>query len=195
MNAIEQYQQLESSLHLAGLYQPSSEAHGLIVGCIANHMYTAKAPDLLSLLTGKVSTNDGEPNANHAPLHELLNEIYRDTSEILLENADEFQLLLVDEDAQLAIRTESLADWCRGYLLGLLQSDSISIDQLPEDGSEIARDILAISEAGPNEEGADTEEDEWALAELEEYVKVGAQLIFEFIIRSRSEQQPQAPLQ
>ncbi|MGH1428854.1 MAG: UPF0149 family protein [Arenicella sp.] len=195
MNTIDQYQQLESSLHLAGLHQPSSEAHGLIVGCIANHMHTAKAPNLLALLAGKEATTDGEPSANYAPLHELLNEVYRDTSEVLLENADEFQLLLVDEDVSLAIRTESLADWCRGYLLGLLQSDSISLDQLPEDGPEIARDILAISEAGPNEEGEETEEDAWALAELEEYVKVGVQLVFEFIIRARSEQQPQAPLQ
>ena len=195
MNAIEQYQQLESSLDLAGLYQPSSEVHGLIVGCITNHMHIAKAPNLLSLLTGKTAAGEDESNANYAPLQDLLNELYRDTSETLLENADEFQLLLIDADAQLSTRTESLADWSRGYLLGLLQNDTIAIDQLPEDGSEIARDILAISEAGPNEEETDTEEDEWALAELEEYVKVGVQLIFEFIVRARSEQQPQAPLQ
>lgn len=188
MNIAEQYQQLESSLHLSGLYQPSSEVHGMIVGCIANHMFTSQAPDLLSLLVGENTKIEAQ-----TPLQDLLNEMYRDLSEKLLENNDEFQLLLVDEDAKLSIRTESLADWSRGYLLGLLQNDTVSIDQLPEDGSEIARDILAISEAAPNED--ESEEDEWALAELEEYVKVGAQLIFEFIVRVRSEQQTQAPIQ
>lgn len=188
MSIIKQYQQLESSLHLAGLYQPSSEVHGLIVGSIANHMLTATAPNLLTLLVGKSKQENTQQ-----PLLELLNEIYRDTSETLLENNDEYQLLLVDEDAQLSVRTESLADWCRGYLFGLLQNDTVSIEQLPEDGPEIARDILAISEAGPNDE--ENQEDEWALVELEEYVKVGSQLIFEFIVRARSEQQPQAPLQ
>ncbi len=153
MSNIEQYQQIESSLHLAGLFQPSSEVHGLIVGSIANHMLTSKAPNLMNLLIGGTE----EQLKEHEPLQELLNEIYRDTSETMLENNDEYQLLLVDADAQLSVRTESLADWCRGYLFGLLQNDSVSIDQLPEEGSEIARDILAISEASSSEE--ETEED------------------------------------
>ena len=188
MNLADQYQQLEASLHLAGLFQPSSEVHGIIVGSIANHMFTAKAPDLLHLLVG----DQLDPNKQEV-LHELLNELYRETSEKLLENQDDFQLMLADSEAKLSIRTESLTDWCRGYLLGLLQNDSVTIERLPEDGSEIAKDILAISEAMTQEQ--ESEEDEWALAELEEYVKVGAQLIFEFIVRQRSEQQPQAPLQ
>lgn len=188
MNIAEQYQQLESSLQLAGLHQPSSEVHGMIIGSIANHMFTSKAPNLLNLLVGENNSVDTQQ-----PLDDLLNEMYRDASEVLLENNDDYQLLLIDEDTKLSIRTESLADWCRGYLLGLLHNNTVSIDQLPEDGSEIARDILAISEAAPNEE--ETEEDEWALAELAEYVKVGTQLIFEFIVRVRSEQQPQTPMQ
>jgi len=188
MNLIDQHQQLEASLSLAGLFQPSSEVHGMIVGCIANHMFTSKAPDLIRLLVSKNAIAKGQQS-----LQDLLNEVYRETSETLLENGDDFQLLLAESEAKLSVRTESLADWCRGYLLGLLQNETVSIDQLPEDGSEIARDILAISEAAPQEE--ENEEDEWALAELEEYVKVGVQLIFEFIVRLRSEQQDQAPLQ
>ena len=188
MNLRDQHQQLEASLHLAGLFQPSSEVHGMIVGCIANHMFTSKAPDLIRLLAGENANAKGLQ-----PLQDLLNEVYRETSETLLENDDGFQLMLAESEAKLSVRTESLADWCRGYLLGLLQNETVSIDQLPEDGPEIARDILAISEAAPQEE--ESEEDEWALAELEEYVKVGAQLIFEFIVRLRSEQQEPAPLQ
>ena len=188
MNLIDQHQQLEASLNLAGLFQPSSEVHGMIVGSIANHMFTSKQPDLIRLLVGENADVKGQQ-----PLQDLLNELYRETSGTLLENDDNFQLMLVESEAKLSVRTESLADWCRGYLLGLLQHETVSIDQLPEDGPEIARDILAISEAAPQEEAS--EEDEWALAELEEYVKVGTQLIFEFIVRLRSEQQEPAPLQ
>ena len=188
MNLRDQHQQLEASLHLAGLFQPSSEVHGMIVGCIANHMFTSKAPDLIRLLVGENANAKGLQ-----PLQELLNEVYRETSETLLENDDGFQLMLAESEAKLSVRAESLADWCRGYLLGLLQNETVSIDQLPEDGPEIARDILAISEAAPQEE--ESEEDEWALAELEEYVKVGTQLIFEFIVRLRSEQKEPVPIQ
>jgi len=87
MSQIEQHQQLEASLSLAGLLQPSSEVHGMIVGCIANHMFTAQAPDLIRLLFGENITSKGQQ-----PLQELLTEVYRDTSELLLENDDNFQL-------------------------------------------------------------------------------------------------------
>jgi uncharacterized protein YgfB (UPF0149 family) len=190
MSLSDQYLQLESSLQLAGLHQPTSEVHGMIVGSIANHMYTSKAPNLLEMLVGNNNAEDALK-----PLQELLNEMYRTNSESLFENGENYELLLVDEDAKLSVRTESLADWCRGYLLGLLFGDVVSIDQLPEEGSEIVRDLLAISEAGPNDEEDEDEEDEWALAELEEYVKVGSQLTFESIVRFRSSQQPQAPVQ
>jgi len=193
MSNIHDYLQLESSLQLAGLNQPCSEVHGLIVGSIANHMFTGKAPDLIRLLTGSDSDSAAVQSKAMAPLQELLNQTYRETSEVLLENDDDYQILLIDADASLSIRTENLADWCRGYLLGLLQNNSLRLEQLPEDGHEIANDILAISEAGVSE--TESEEDEWALAELEEYVKVGTQLIFEFIIRKRSEQSPPAPVQ
>jgi len=191
MRNSEQYLQLESSIQLAGLSQPTSEVHGMVVGSIANHMHTSNAPDLIALLIGGTLNNDDLKGLE--PLRELLNQLYRDMSEVLLENSDDYQLLLISPEESLSLRTESLADWCRGYLLGLLQQDSIMIDRLPKDGSEIARDILAISEAGPSP--TESEEDEWALAELEEYVKVGSQLIFEFILRVRSEQPTQAPVQ
>jgi len=68
--------------------------------------------------------------------------------------------------------------------VGLLYNNVFSIDQLPESGAEIARDMIEISEAAA---GADSEkEEDWALAELHEYVKVGSQLIFEFIYSERT---------
>jgi len=172
--------QLGASLNLAGLEQSPSEVHGMLFGSIANHMYSGQAPNLLGLLTG---LEQQDPSMNH--LHELLNELYRETSEMLLDSDDEVSLMLVDEDAKLVDRADSLADWCRGYLLGLLQSEKVSIDQLPEDGPEVARDILAISEASYSE-SEDEHQEEWAFAELEEYIKVGVRLIFESIVRLRS---------
>lgn len=192
MSSTDKYYQLESSLQLAGLHQPTSEVHGMIIGSISNHMYSSKAPDLLAMLAVKESSS-----AMLAPFQELLYEMYRDGSETLLENGEDYELLLVDEEASLTVRTESLADWCKGYLLGLLFGNAVTLDQLPEEGAEIARDLLAISEAGASnqDDDQDNEQDEWALAELEEYVKVGSQLIFESIVRYRSEQQPPAPIQ
>lgn len=186
MTVQQRFIQLDSSLKLAGIEQSCSEVHGVVFGSIANHMYTSNAPDLLAL----VATSDNI-DANLSALSELLNELYRETSELLLDTDDEISLFLLDEDASLDERAASLADWCRGYLLGLLQGEQLSLDRLPEDGPEIARDILAISEAAYSESD-NQQEEEWALAELEEYVKVGVRLLFEFILRYQSSQQQQA---
>jgi len=180
MNDHHYFSQLDSSLRLAGLDQSCSEVHGMLFGSIASHMYSGVAPNLLKLLTG---LEQQDPSMNQ--LHETLNEFYRETSETLLDSEDEVSLLLVDEEAKLSDRADSLADWCRGYLLGLLQDDRVSIDQLPEDGPEVARDILAISEASYSDT-EDEHQEEWAFAELEEYIKVGVRLIFESIVRLRS---------
>ncbi len=184
-NLADRYTQIESILALAGIEELSpSEVHGTIVGAISNHMKSGITPDLLKLIEPEADANDGR----FAQLTALLYELYRDNSEMLLESAEGFDLILPDEDERIDIRVDGISTWCKGFLLGLLYNNAFSIDQLPESGSEIARDIMEIAEAAA---GADDEQDEdWALAELEEYVKVGAQLIFEFIYSERSSEAP-----
>jgi len=102
----------------------------------------------------------------------------------LFESNEGFDLVLPGDDESIDVRVEGIATWAKGYLLGLLYNNVFSIDQLPESGAEIARDMIEISEAAA---GADSEkEEDWALAELHEYVKVGSQLIFEFIYSERT---------
>lgn len=179
------YLQIESTLALAGLDSLTpSEVHGTVVGAIANHLKTGMTPDLLKLVEPEADANDGR----FAPVSEMLYELYRETSEILFDSKEGFELVLPDDDAPLAQRVDGLATWSKGYLLGLLYNDLFSIDQLPESGAEIARDMIEISEVGS---GADSEREEaWALAELEEYLKVGSQLIFEFIYSERAADAP-----
>jgi len=167
MNSVDRYTQIESTLALASIELSVSEVHGTVVGAIANHLKTGVSPDLLKLI---------EP------------ESYRENSEVLFESKEGYDLLLPDEDESIAVRVDALANWSRGYLLGLLYNDRFSVDQLPESGSEIARDMMEISEAAAGID--DEQEEDWALGELEEYIKVGSQLIFEFIFSERSNDAP-----
>ena len=185
-NVTDRYTQIEATLALAQLDSLSpSELHGTLVGAIANHLKSGVPPDLLKLIEPEADAGDGR----FAPLNELLYDLYRETSELLFESKEGFELILPPDDESLAVRAEGIATWSKGYLLGLLYNNAFSMDQLPENGAEIARDIMQISEAAA---GADDEQEEdWALAELEEYVKVGSQLIFEFIYSERASETPQ----
>ncbi len=183
----DRFTQLEAAIALSGLEIQASEVHGILVGAIANHMKSGLSPNLLQLVEPNADAGSGQ----YAPLNELLYDLYREFSETLLEGKEDFDLLLPGDDEDIGIRTESLAAWAKGYLLGLMHNNAFGLDQLPDSGAEIARDMLQISEATA---GVDQEDEEdWALAELHEYLKVGAQLIFEFIYTERASQAPAQP--
>ncbi len=179
------YTQIETSLALAGLEISVSEVHGTVVGAMCNHMKSGVIPNLMQLIEPNSDANDGKLSQ----LSDVLYQNYREVSELLIEVKEGFELLLPDDDEPLANRVEGLAEWTKGYLLGLLYNDLFSVDQLPESAPEIIRDFIEISEAGSGFDG-DQEED-FALAELHEYVKVGAQLVFEFIYSERASKAPE----
>lgn len=183
-SSTDRFTQIEATLALADLELSVSEVHGTIVGAITNHMKSGVTPDLLKLIEPEANADDGR----FSQLNELLYDLYRENSETLLASQAGLTPLLPSDDENLALRVDGLATWCKGYLLGLLYNNAFSIDQIPESGAEIARDMMEIAEASAGVD--DEQEEDWALSELEEYIKVGAQLIFEFIYAERAAAAP-----
>jgi uncharacterized protein YgfB (UPF0149 family) len=178
--------QLSSALGLSGVEIEASEVHGIIVGSNINHLKTAQAPDLMNLVCG-----DSAPEFGAKALQDTLYDIYRANSELMLEGSAEFDLFLPDDDSSIQERTNALASWCRGYLLGLLYNDRFSIDQLGDQASEILRDIIFISEA---DSGDDEEEiEERALVELQEFLRVAVPLVFEEVYSELAAKTPELP--
>jgi len=89
-----------------------------------------------------------------------------------------FQPLLPGEDADLALRTEALAHWCSGFLYGLGLGGVTEATQLPGEAAEVLGDIAKIASVDYEVEEPG-EEEERAYAEVVEYVRVGALLVFE----------------
>jgi uncharacterized protein YgfB (UPF0149 family) len=92
-----------------------------------------------------------------------------------------FRLLLPADDETLQWRALALADWCHGFMHGLVAaggSDSgPQADVLDSSiASEILDDFSEITRAGAPDEG---EESEQAFAELVEYVRVSVQLMYD----------------
>lgn len=168
------YEQLAEALSAAGLHPNAAEVHGIICGSICNQMKTGQGPDLQRLLTAGADVSA----ESLGPLRQELEELLQQTVETLYGDQSDFNLLLPDDDEALLLRLQALADWCRGFLVGLLNDESFSIDQLSEDAAELARDFIAISEVDTS---LNAEDDEWDLAEVEEYVRTGVQIIFEDI--------------
>lgn len=166
------YDQLSAALLRANTDHKASEVHGLICGAICNQLKSGPRLDVNDLVGAMAGIRNESKGALDASIHSL----YETSRQSLSDRDSSFSLLLPDDEHELVKRTEAIAQWCRGFVIGLLSDRACTVDDLPENAREIAHDFMAISEAEP---GEDREQDEWALAEIEEYVRVGVQLIFE----------------
>lgn len=80
-----------------------------------------------------------------------------------------FELLLPPADAALSVRSGALFDWCRGFLGGFGLAAGKD-PPLSEEGREALADLARLAAATAQDDG--DQEDEEALAEIEEFVRV-----------------------
>ena len=147
-----------------GLAQSPAELHGALCGWLAG------GGDAGPGWLGRVMADAALPEAAPAALQGL-----RDAAVAQFEDRGfGFVLLLPDEQASLEERSGALFDWCRGFLggFGLAAGER---PPLSEDGAEALADLARLAAAAPQEDG--DEEDEEALGELEEFVRVAALLL------------------
>ena len=181
---IDRITEIEAALVLASIDLTASEVHGTLVGAISNHLKSGMTPDLLKLIEPQADQADD----NMSQLKDSLQDLYRETSEQLFEGKDTFDILLPADDEPLSNRVHGIATWARGYTLGLLYNNAFSVDQLPESAPEFVRDLMQIADVEMGE--GDENDEERSLVELHEYIKVGVQLVFEFIYSERSSETP-----
>lgn len=175
------YAALREALAGTGAVVALPELHGGICGALCAGAVPAAQHWVVE------SLRDEEIDAS-AGIGTVLDEVIATTWRTLEERELGFELLLPSDDDALAERVQALAFWCHGFLGGLsahapdiaraagAQSKSReagSIGEILGDFAEISRAGLSDTEA----EGGD--EPDFALAELIEYVRVGAQLVFE----------------
>ena len=176
------YQQVADAVSLAKSELLPSEWQGLILGSICYHLKTGSKPNLERLMFDAT-----QPSEVRQPLMELSFSAYRAMMDDLLSAEDILELTMPDDEEPVDYRAEAMAAWCQGYVLGLLQNEKFSIDQLPPEAAEFARDVMDISQASV---GENEQEDERALMEVVEFLRVGAQLSFELIYTERAHEVP-----
>jgi len=108
----------------------------------------------------------------------------------------DFRLLLPDEEVAIEERTSNLADWCHGFMHGLSSAggaDQGTYSDALDSGviKEIIEDFSEITRAAVDPDNSD--EIEQAFAELEEYVRVSVQLVYEETAELRGDSGADAP--
>lgn len=174
------YNSLQAALSKTDAEMSASESHGALSG-----MLCGKGKVELGEWLDQVFEELDLNNMLVKEASQLLVGLFNSTQEQLNDAGADYQLLLPDDDQSLAERTDALAEWCQGFTYGLSIGGLKQDVELPEDTTELIRDMVEIARAGHDDESVD-DGDEDAYMQLYEYVRMGVLLINE-------ELQPLAP--
>lgn len=182
MSADIDHDRLNDALRRAGSTWDAAQAHGLLSGRLATAGLSAGPGWMAQVLEG-ADTTSAEGKECEALLTTLCQATHRDFSERL----SQFMPLLPDDSESRALRAQGIAHWSEGYLHGLVSSDhGPAIRKLlaAEPIAGIIKDLLAMTQAVADE-GTDREEDEASYAEIVEYLRTAAQLVYEELALQR----------
>jgi len=161
------YNELDARLRASPWSNGASEAHGLLSGlaCIGINADTIRTRAYLLQLT----------DPSHIEMIEgMFSLVLRD----LGDSGFGFNLMLPDDTLSLINRAEALSSWCQGFLQGALHQDMDLIDSASTETREALSDIMKIGHL-EIEPDADPVEVEHQLLELEEFLRVAVQLIYD----------------
>ncbi|GAB3098909.1 UPF0149 family protein [Lysobacter terrae] len=156
---------LEAEIRALALAVTASELHGSLCGWLAGGG-SAQRDWLAKVLADPALPAVSEGSA--------LDVMCQASAAQLADRSFGFELLLPDADASLSERSGALFDWCRGFLGGFGLSAGAA-PTLSEDSQEALADLARLAAAQPQDDG--DEEDEEALVELEEFVRVASLLL------------------
>ncbi len=179
MSAAE-YIEIEQVLGHSRALTDVAEAHGTLAGALCAAADYSLEDWLRELYA------DGQTDSQAS---ERLGELFVATRGALLDAGMEFAPLLPGDERPIADRATALGQWCQGFLYGLGTSTIPDVDSLPATASEIVRDLSAITQVGVDADEGD-EKNEVAYTELVEFVRVGAQLLFDELERFRTAAPP-----
>lgn len=157
--------EIEQACRAASLGTSAPELHGSLCGWLAG------GGDSGGNWLANVMVDDALP----APAPGSVLDRLREVTSAQFEDRD-FGLALVapGDEAPLAERSGALFDWCRGFVgaFGLAAGHD---PRLSEEGTEALSDLARLARATAQDDG--DEDDEQALAEIEEFVRVAALLL------------------
>ena len=172
------YAQVSAALLAASADIAPAEVHGLMCGLIC------ASPYLNAPLWEPFIPSQKKNQASRAVFQDL----YAGSTALISEFALEFSLLLPEETSDINLRTEELGLWCQGFLVGLRQGP-LKLPTppamqhaltAPEEASEAASALQDLAEIAQVSFGAihANEEEETALFELIEYVRLATLMLY-----------------
>ncbi len=154
-----------------------SSAHGLLCG-----FYCVKQDIQLDDWLNEVIVTIDLQNLLEKESHQVLAEIFNNTSEQLADPTLNFWPVIADDMCTLREQANTLVEWCQGFLVGLGLS---SVETTDEEVLEMIKDISEIAQL--DADLLDSEENTQDLYEIVEFVRIGVLFIQETLQPSKQD--------
>ncbi len=162
------YDELATILSNLGYADDASSFHGAVCGSLCRQ----KPEDV-----DPVALLDDEEIRPGPDVRAELRQVCEQASQDLADMQTGFNPLLPTEEVALGERARALGAWCEGFLYGLAGRIKLDLRQCSDEVREIVKDFTQFTRASLDA-GDDLEVEEGAYAELVEYIRVGAQLVY-----------------
>ena len=171
------YELAKDALHKLNTDDTISSAHGLLCGfyCVKQDLHL---DDWLNEILVSIDLN----NLLEKEAHQVLAEIFNNTSEQLGDPTLNFWPVIADDDSPLREQANTLIEWCQGYLVGLGLS---SVETSDEEVTEMIKDISEISQL--DADLLDTDDNAEDFYEIVEFVRIGVLFIQETLQPSKQD--------
>lgn len=171
------YDEITSALERVGIAADAAECQGSVSATACMNGASGYQLWLESYLEGlQDRMNEGDALAKDT--FELMQGLYQQVCQQLQKGDFEYALLLPDDEIDLELRTEAMAHWCQGFLMGLRYSGVSDFSKFTGELGEIIDDIVEISQVSAGQLEY-SEEEEQSYSELVEYLRVGVMLFSE----------------
>lgn len=161
------YDQLGEALARLGLSGRTAEYHGALCGALC--VKSPEEVDPMQVLEGATTAA--------ADAIAILRQFSGESLDAFDSEDMGFNPLLPDDGEDLVQRVAALCGWCEGFLYGISTGSTLNLKLCSPELKEILKDFTEFTRAGMDAD-SDEELEEGAYAELVEYIRVGAQLVY-----------------
>lgn len=168
-----EYPDVAEALRRASTSVDAADCHGLLCGLICAAGFADQR-----IWVAEIFESYDRKDLLQAEACALLQRLYEETLIRLNSPELDFELLLPDDETPLCERTESLANWCGGFLSGLGLGGLPAQAELPDEVAELLEDLSQISRVDLDP-GDPDEQDQVAFEEVVEYVWLGVLFVHE----------------
>jgi len=165
------FEMIERQLGAAKVDLSPAEVQGLLCGLLCHAKGDARGKWINELL------DEGLPSASLKKLQTVLDKIYSSTVKAMNDQEFSFAPLLPHDKCSITERSQSLSIWCQGFLYGFGLSENSMEKRLTELGREALKDLTEITRMD-SDVIEESEENEAAFIELEEFLRVAVMTIY-----------------